>query len=276
MNYFGYFIQVKDYFSSKISLVKLTIITVSLNNLSNLHKTLYNTLAIVDAPLKLEHLIIDGDSNDGTKTYLSQLKHPLIKWISEPDNGIYDAMNKGLKMAKGQYVIFMNAGDTFSSLQVLLDIIRFLDHQSPDILFSETFLVNEKEEILGIRSNMTSKKLPNNLNKSTLRKGMMVCHQSVIVRRELAPEYISKNLSADYDWIIKIVSRTQNIIQYPKPIAHYLMGGISKQHHWKSLKDRFLIMAQHYGVLGAIYNHVLVLIQLPIFFLQSRNSNNYL
>jgi glycosyltransferase involved in cell wall biosynthesis len=204
----------------------------------------------------IEHLIIDGQSIDGTVEYLHQINSDHIKWLSEPDNGIYDAMNKGLEMANGEYVIFMNAGDTFSDNSVITRLVNLIKLKTPDIIYGETMYVDSDSKQIGIRSSITTRKLPISLNWKSMKKGMLVCHQSFLVKKSIAPPYILYNLSADIDWQIKCLKQSQNIIQFDGIIANYLIGGISKQRHIESLKDRFKVLHRHYGLLSAIYSHL--------------------
>lgn len=225
---------------------------------------------------QFEHIVIDGNSNDGTKEYLQSITHDLIKWNSEPDNGIYDAMNKGLDIAQGKYILFMNAGDSFSNDSILPEILNSIDLHSPDIIYSDTILVNDNFEKIGLRSELTTKKLPLELNKSALRLGMVVCHQSIIIKKSIASSYIPHNLSADYDWILKAVPKSNKTIKLSSPISHYLMGGISKKHLIRSLLDRSYIMINHYGFTGFIYNHILILVKLTKKLLFERQKIDYI
>lgn len=249
----------------------ISIITVTHNNLSGLKKTLSS---IKEGPWEI--IIIDGNSRDGTVPFLQKQTISSLKWVSEPDNGIYDAMNKGLKMASGQYVIFMNAGDTFTTQDTLYQILEAITADHPDIIYSETQLVDDGYNIQGTRSQLTTKTLPPQLNKNTLRLGMVVCHQSIIVKRNIAPLYITDNLSADYDWLLKAVEKANNCLLLPIPIAHYLMGGTSKRRLFSSLKDRLKIMLDHYGIIGTAYNHILIALTLFKSMLSSDKRLDYI
>lgn len=113
-------------------LPKVTVITVCRNALPLLRHTVENVLQQTYAPL--EYLIIDGASTDGTPAYLSSLQAPL-QWWSAPDKGIYDAMNKGVARASGEWVIFMNAGDCFAATDVLQRI--FSTPRTADVIYGD-------------------------------------------------------------------------------------------------------------------------------------------
>jgi putative colanic acid biosynthesis glycosyltransferase len=102
--------------------MKFSIITVTYNDLENLKKTLKSVLG--QSFRDFEYVIVDGNSSDGTKEYLKTLNDKRIKWISEKDSGLYDAMNKGSNIASGDFAIFLNAGDEFFSEDVLSKVFQ--------------------------------------------------------------------------------------------------------------------------------------------------------
>jgi len=232
--------------------IKLSIVTITHNNLAGLLRT---KKSIDYANNSIEHIIIDGASDDGTLQILEQSRSP-VNWLSENDKGIYDAMNKGLARAQGDFVIFMNAGDTFYQKKTLPSVLKVLEKKQPDILYGETMCVNEHFKEIGIRSKITPKPFPESLNWQTVKMGMPVCHQSYIVKRELAPQYISNNLSADIDWMIKTLKKAKKVMRYDGIIASFELGGTSQKHRLKSLIDRWKIMCYHYGIFETIISHV--------------------
>jgi len=103
----------------------LTIITITKNNFNGLKRTIENVRLVLDGSEGVEHLVIDGGSTDETLAMLKSCSW--VTWISEPDSGIYDAMNKGIRLAGGNYVVFMNAGDTFFSPSFVRNFSLLLD-----------------------------------------------------------------------------------------------------------------------------------------------------
>jgi len=230
----------------------LSIITITYNDKKGLEYTLESC---GELPTSVEYIVVDGNSNDGTKEYLNSLPEK-ISWTSEPDTGLYDAMNKGLSRATGEYVLFMNSGDGFYSKNSMATILELLQNNKPDVLYGETMYRNEKNKDIGIRSEITTRKLPAELHWKKLINGMLVCHQSYIVKRELACQYLTNNLSADIDWMIETLKKATKIQNANMLIANYLVGGVSTQQHRKSLTDRFKVFVKHYGLLKTLNAHV--------------------
>ncbi|NJM93984.1 MAG: glycosyltransferase [Cytophagales bacterium] len=140
---------------------QISIITVCYQDLAHLEHTVRSIAAQTYAAK--EHLIVDGASSDGTVVYLESLGNQ-IRWVSEPDQGVYDAMNKGLRMARGEYLLFINAGDELADERVLERL--FAVSSKADVLYGETLVLNRQRQIIGTRTELTSRKLPAHLSKS--------------------------------------------------------------------------------------------------------------
>lgn len=210
----------------------------------------------------IEYLIIDGGSKDGTVELIKQYaaEMPNLRWISERDKGLYDAMNKGLRMATGEFVQFLNCGDWLHAPDT---VEKIMEQATPEtgVLYGETLLVNDKREPAGLMSELSTRKLPETLHWSQYLGGMLVVHQSFIARRSLAPEYMEGNLCADYDWCIRILKESGDNIHTGVVITDYLMGGMSKQRHQQSLKDRFSVMRHHYGLFPTLLAHLWIVVR---------------
>jgi glycosyltransferase involved in cell wall biosynthesis len=205
-----------------------------------------------------EYLLIDGGSKDGTLEIAKKFEDVFDLIISEKDNGLYDAMNKGLKLAKGKYVWFMNAGDEIAENEAIEKISKL---NEADIFYSDTLMIDDRGAALGLRSQITPHKIPENLTWKGYKTGMLVCHQSFIVKREIAPFYIENNLSADIDWEIKCLKKAQKITAYPGILAKYLEGGTSHKQIFKSWKDRFWVLNAHFGFFQNLINHFKIVIR---------------
>ena len=231
----------------------ISIITVTYQAETVLARTIESILGLDYR--NLEYIIVDGGSEDNTiqiiKSYIEKFKSKNIffKWLSDTDKGLYDAMNKGLKMATGDYVWFMNAGDKVASKDCLLNI----DFSSlPDFIYGETIIVDEMGVVLGNRR----LKAPKNLNWKSFRMGMLVCHQSMIVNRKIAPEFdLNYRFSSDFDWSIKCLKAAKIIYNSNTILSHFLDGGVSKKKMQDSLKERFEIMSKNYGFLNTLLRH---------------------
>ena len=218
----------------------------------------------------IEYLVVDGASKDRSLSIIQQFaaEMPNLLYISEPDKGLYDAMNKGLRLATGDYVWFLNGGDhlhaadTVERIAALAVVGRnaipahnevsrnnipaYSEHA--DVLYGETLLVNDARQPAGTMSELSTRRLPAQLHWRDYLGGMLVVHQSFVPRRALAPEYMAGNLCADYDWCIRILKQSRHTVNTGLILTDYLMGGMSKQRHQQSLRDRFDVMRAHFGL----------------------------
>ena len=236
--------------------MQLSIITITYNAEKYLERTIQSILAQTDQ--NFEYIIVDGKSKDGTLRIASTYKNRINQLISEPDKGLYDAMNKGLKLAKGDFVWFMNAGDEINDKEAVSWIAKSVTQQT-DVLYGDTFFVNNEGEIQGLRSEITPHRLPKDLKWQDMKLGMLVCHQAFIARKSIAPLYIENNLSADVDWEIECLKRAKKVEYLDFVVAKYLTGGVSNQQLKRSLLDRYEVLKKHFGVMGALFAHVQIL-----------------
>ena len=236
----------------------LTIITVVYNNLSGLQYTFQSIHR--QTSTDFEWLVIDGGSTDGTKEWLSQLSFPSLKFVSEKDHGLYDAMNKGLKMASGQFVWFMNSGDGIYNADIVEQLK--LHGAGADILYGETMLIDEQGNQIGTRSEKTTRVLPGKLTTRSMIMGMVVCHQSFIAKRAIAGLYQLKyRFSADIDWVISCLEKSKNTINCNRILSNYLVGGLSIQNQKAGWKERWSIYVEHYGLIYTTFAHFYIAIR---------------
>lgn len=238
-----------------------TIITVCYNALPALQKTY---VAIAEQTCRdYEHIIIDGASKDGTPNWLAQAQDNHMRYLSAPDKGLYDAMNKGLAMATGQYVWFVNAGDVPYDKGTLAGLAA-IARADADILYGEVMMVDQAGREVGTRSELTPHRLPDDLQWKHLRYGMVVSHQGFLPRCELAPDYITDNLCADIDWVIRCLKAARHAVRSPDILAKFEMGGISTIHRRRSHRDRFSVMVKHFGWWGTVVAHVWIIVRATI------------
>ncbi len=240
----------------------LSIITITYNAEQFLERTIQSILAQTDQ--NFEYIIIDGKSKDGTLAIAEKYKSSVNKLISEPDKGLYDAMNKGLKNATGDFVWFMNAGDEINDKEVvaqILNVLRISKSENIDVLYGDTFFVDNDGNIQGLRSEITPHRLPQNLKWQDMKLGMLVCHQAFIARKSITPFYMENNLSADIDWEIECLKRAKKIQYLDFVVAKYLTGGISNKQLKRSLLDRYEVLNKHFGLTGAITAHLQILLR---------------
>lgn len=200
-----------------------------------------------------EHIVIDGASTDHTLDLCRKYDRPQLIVNSEPDSGIYDAMNRGLRKAKGDYVIFLNAGDTFHSPDTLREYASAAGEA--DIIYGQTQLVRGASA--RIPAGMRHLTAPAVLNAGSFCNGMLVCHQSMAVRRSIAPDYdLRYRLSADFDWAIRCLQASRRNVYIDDIVTDYLDEGATTRNHRRSLQERFRIMCRYYGTLPTLLRHV--------------------
>jgi glycosyltransferase involved in cell wall biosynthesis len=217
----------------------------------------------------VEYIIVDGKSTDKTMEIVrrhsecneestgKQIPHCIrddIRVISEPDTGIYDAMNKGLAMATGDYVWFMNAGDEIYEPTTIEKLIPCFEKKA-DIIYGDTIRIDNFRNILGLRE----KRPPKKFTWKSFRMGMTVCHQSILISRKIAPNYdLHYKISADIDWVIRAMKQAENVCNSHQILSRYLVGGFSQQREKKSWKERFTIMKKHYGLFETLVFHSII------------------
>lgn len=250
-------------------MIKFTIATVTYNAGSTIGRTLESVAAQTHEAV--EHLIIDGCSTDGTMAEIQRyverntdLHHPhSIVLVREPDNGLYDAMNKAIAQAKGDYIVFLNAGDKFHTDTQLADIAtqlgRYNSSRRPAVVYGETDLVDNEGHFLRHRRLQA----PERLTSKSFLSGMLVCHQSFYARTDIAranPYDLRFRFSADYDWcirILRVAERRGLPIHNTKLIlTDYLSEGMTTHNHRRSLMERLRLMARHFGWPKALAAHV--------------------
>ncbi|MEA5401748.1 glycosyltransferase family 2 protein [Arcicella sp. DC2W] len=239
--------------------MKLSIITITYNAEKFLKRTIESILA--QSNQDFEYIIIDGKSKDSTLEIAKAYGERVNLLVSEPDKGLYDAMNKGLGLAKGDFVWFMNAGDEINDGEVVAIFMKVLAETNADVFYGDTYFVEENGTIQGLRSEITPHRLPKNLTWQDMNLGMLVCHQAFIARKSIAPFYLENNLSADIDWEIECLKRSKKVQFLDTVVAKYLVGGISNKQLKRSLIDRYEVLKKHFGLLGAILAHIKITIR---------------
>jgi Glycosyltransferases involved in cell wall biogenesis len=230
----------------------LSAITITYNAEHTLERTLKSVRE--QSYPHIEHVIVDGRSEDGTVNLIRKYENDRMTWISEPDKGLYDAMNKAIMMASGDYLCFLNAGDTFFASDSVEKIMySFIDGQAPDILYGETAIVDDNGRFLHMRR----LKAPGRLTWKSFRQGMVVCHQAFIVKRELAEPYdLSYRFSSDFDWCILMLRKARFILNTRLTLINYLNEGMTTSNRKESLKERYRIMVKHYGHISTFLHHI--------------------
>lgn len=240
--------------------LRISIITVTYNAARPLQRTLDSVAR--QTYQQLEHLIIDGASKDDTvavaERYQASAPYSVII-TSEPDKGLYDAMNKGLRQATGDYVVFLNAGDALHAPDTLATVAaKAQSSRLPAIVYGDTAVTDADGHFLRLRRHRP----PKVLTWKSFKKGMLVCHQAFYARTDIAqkmPYDLRYRHSADVDWCIRIMKEAERqglaLVNTEAVLADFEVGGDSTQNHHASLKERYRVMAHHYGQVQTFLLH---------------------
>ncbi|MBR6866621.1 MAG: glycosyltransferase [Prevotella sp.] len=245
----------------------ITYITITYNAAAVLQRTLDSVLC-QDYP-HIRHLIIDGASTDATLQLVEDYTHRSnaaenghdVQVSSEPDHGIYDAMNKGLRSATGDYVCFLNAGDFLPASDTVSRIVSQIGDADvlPAVLYGDTDIVDNEGHFLHHRRLSP----PERLNWRSFRQGMLVCHQAFYARTDFAvanPYDLQYRFSADVDWCIRIMRQADKeqvpLLNLHMTVANYTEEGQTTLHHRESLRERYRVMQHHYGRVQTFLLHV--------------------
>ena len=222
-------------------MANLSIITVVYNCLEGFKKTADSISS--QSYSDLEWIVVDGGSTDGTKDYIISHSHLITRWISEPDNGIFDAMNKGIKLATGAWVTFMNADDTYTSTSTLATIFNHKSLTHHDFIYSDMILIGaNNQRVRPIKAER--------LTRLSISKGMIACHQGMFVKRSICPSYSTHlTYQGDLDWTISILKSIpqSHILYIPIHTVFYKSDGFSNHHIYHQLQAHIKLILCHYG-----------------------------
>ena len=264
-------------------MIRITYVTITYNAAKVLQRTLDSVLS-QDYP-HIVHLIIDGASTDDTMqlvdAYIDRSNAAknghLVQVTSEPDKGIYDAMNKGLRSLDGDYVCFLNAGDFLPSSDTVTRIVEKVNFQSsifnlqfsnalPAVLYGDTDIVDGEGRFLHHRRLAP----PEQLSWKSFRQGMLVCHQAFYARTDIAKAIkydLKYRYSADVKWCIEVMKeaarRQLELVNTHAVLCNYQQEGQTTAHHRASLWERFRVMGEEYGWLTSVAMHVWFIFRTP-------------
>jgi glycosyltransferase involved in cell wall biosynthesis len=205
--------------------LKISVITVAYNSEVYLEKTIQSvTSQTYD---NFEYIIVDGGSNDSTVDIIKKYNNKVDTWISESDNGIYNAMNKGIDLSSGEWIYFLNSGDTFTDINILSKISLFINSCKEDfsLIYGRLYLTNSKDVVVNIagKSWIDTKK--------ELKYKNSIPHQSVFVKRQNIIDVgkfdDSYRISGDYDLMLKMSAKYNVVFLDNLIVANMKIGGIS-------------------------------------------------
>ena len=214
-----------------------SLITVTLNNLEGLKKT-YESVS-TQTSHNFEWIVIDGASTDGTLDFLIDLqkKHDYLLYSSEEDEGIYQAMNEGIKVAKGEYLLFLNAGDKLASPEILEKLQPFSE-KNPDFIYGDSLETSQNDV------NKTFYK-PARRYKN-MPWGMITHHQAMLYSRKTIRDHKLLyrqiySISSDYDFTLRFLNNAKKITAIPAPICVFEPGGVSQKQAFEGRRQQFII-----------------------------------
>lgn len=239
----------------------ISIITVVYNGEDTIQRTIDS---IKNQSYKnIEYIIVDGLSKDNTVEIIKNNSEFVTKFVSEPDNGLYDAMNKALEIATGDYVWFINSGDEIANSDVLSNV--FTNSENADIYYGDTLIVDDNGEEIGKRRLQP----PKELTWKDFKKGMVVSHQSIIIKRDITRKYdLNYRFSADFDWVLYALKKSKKNVNTQIVLSKFLDGGLTKQNIIPGLKERFSIMVKNFGLIPTIYQHIFISIKFFVFYVK--------
>lgn len=232
-----------------------SIITVCLNDRAALDRT-YQSVNRQSFGA-FEWIVIDGKSEDGTVSFLNELKEPWVQWRSETDNGLYDAMNKGIELAEGGYLLFLNAGDELAAANVLERLADIINANIwPDLLYGDSFERTADDKLLYKKSNPHRR----------IWYGMFTHHQSIFYKRSTVGSLryrLEYPICSDYAFTGEVLYRSANVIRLPFALSIFAQGGLSsrsfhpgERDYWRikrdvlhhSLVSRIATSCAHHGM----------------------------
>lgn len=228
-------------------LPKVSVITVCYN----VEKVLESTIKSVISQTypNLEYVVVDGKSKDGTLEIVRKYDKNITKWISEPDKSLYDAMNKAIDLASGDFLWFVNAGDEIYSPETLEKIMQNFGNE--DFIYGKVLVFDQ----FG-KEHSFHKTLPkeSKLSWKSLLHGMVISHQAMLVRKEITEKYdLNYKVAADIDWTIRTLKKCKKVRYVDIPFAKFENAGISAQNRKTAVRERFKISVNHFGLFPTLF-----------------------
>lgn len=208
-------------FQYAATLPAVSVITVCYNASSSIERTIRSVIS-QNYP-EMEYIIIDGNSSDDTMEYVSKYMDAIDIIVSEPDNGLYDAMNKGVARASGEYLLFINAGDILHDENSIALLANAARQSGAAVVGGQTYTLDEKGSLAYVHENFSSR--------LCLLRGMPFCHQATLYKKSLHDIFglydVKYAVNADYDFILKLYRNNVKFLELPQFVADFQQGGIS-------------------------------------------------
>lgn len=205
----------------------ITLITVTYNAEKILAETLES--AAVQSFKNFEHWVIDGGSKDGTVDVVKKFPH--VKFISEKDNGIYDAMNKGIERAEGEFVYFLNAGDCLFNSTILLQISEHIKKRTYDMIYGDVFFKNHPSGVDFVQGRK--------IGFTDYYFSIALCHQAAFIKKELFNKLglykLNYKILADQEWFVNYFKNCDNSLYITQTVASYETIGMSHKQRFRNM-----------------------------------------
>lgn len=216
--------------------MKLTIVTINYNDYKGLSETIRSVENILLNSNDIEYIIVDGGSDDSSKDLILLKEKIITNWVSEKDKGIYDAMNKGVSMSNGDYICFLNSGDTLCESLPMKSMLEILAEKKYDIVYGK-HLTKTKDEI-------TQSKL---VELKKIEYGMVFNHQASVVKKSLLVEnpFNCNFLSADYDLFLKLYYQGKSFLFFDENVCVFDANGISSKNKIRIYREWAKISLSH-------------------------------
>lgn len=240
----------------------ISIITVVYNDKLYLEETIFST--INQKYQNIEYIIIDGGSSDGSLDIIKKYQHKINIWISEKDRGIYDAMNKGFKIASGEWINFMNSGDTFVSNDVIHKI-HFKNFQRFSMIYGSSNIFNESRKFIKKLDSLICNKV--NL---TLFGTRTVCHQAIFYNAKIKFHYpmryfLKGELYSYFEYIKHSPALRINFV-----ICNYYLGGAGMINNKLNTKEKWEVLKEQVGFLRYLHLPVHIYSKIRLFFVKNK------
>ena len=235
--------------------MQISIITINFNNLEGLKKTM---LSVFNQTYQdFEFIVIDGGSTDGSTSFIEQHSNKLTYWVSEPDKGIYNAMNKGIAKAKGEYVLFLNSGDVFHSADSITGLIENAD-KAYDLIYGNLRFLSKKGNL--------DRRYPKKLTFSYFVNDRSLPHAATLIKRQLFDDifYYNEELRIVSDWEFFICAVCKYNVSYKYAdvlVSDFDMSGVSNapEHNKKKQAERQEVLLKHFPTFIDDYKDISVL-----------------
>lgn len=220
--------------------MKLTVITVCLNSGKTIEKTIQSVIAQIAQEWELEYIVIDGGSSDGTMTIVEKYGAYISQYVSEPDQGIFDAMNKGISMASGDVIAFLNSDDWYEK-NALINIMEVFINSDCDCVCCDNYVLGKN----GQKNYYNASKY----SIEDLHIQMTYYHSSIFCKKEFFKKNgnfdLKYKIAADYDWFLGIIERGAKLRYIHQPVFTFCYGGISSTNEIACAKEARQIALRH-------------------------------